>query len=423
MRRQLRVELLRGTAPVAGLVMFGASVWMLVVHPEDWSGRWAGLASYIRVSMLVLAALMVTAGAWQAGRERRRQIEEQLVATARPAWQPLLVAWLAVSIGGTGGLLVAFAGAAVLVGRLATYAGGGWWWTAAVGVLALWTASALGVLVGRLVPLRVVAPIAGLATYLGLAVVAYGPPVGAAWLSPLHSSWGTERLVPDGTHLRQAAWLLALTVTLLAIAARLRWAALASGALAVLAAVPIVTGPGTGHLRADPGAIRPVCTVRGPEVCLALIDSYLLDDIAAVVQPVLRRVEGIPGAPHRAAAESLRPPGQSAIDGGDTVWLNLNGQSTALGGIKRLDWLQSNAVGFAGFYCEFGRYDQRASDALGLARGWLGVESGPDDPAHARLLARLMARPLTEQRAWFAAYLEAAQSCDQDRLIQLGQLS
>ncbi|MEU7172005.1 MULTISPECIES: hypothetical protein [Micromonospora] len=88
---------------------------MLAVHPDDWAGRWAGLANYLRVSMLILCALMIAAGAWQSGRERRRDIDELIASTPRPGWQPLVMAWLAVTVAGVAGLLVAFAGAAVLI--------------------------------------------------------------------------------------------------------------------------------------------------------------------------------------------------------------------------------------------------------------------------------------------------------------------
>ncbi|MEV0729536.1 hypothetical protein [Polymorphospora sp. NPDC050346] len=418
MRRQLRVELLRGTAPAAALVMFGASVWMFAVHQDDWAGRWAGLASWVRQSMLILVALMVAAGAWQAGRERRRQIGDLLASTARPAWQPMLVGWLAVSLAGTAGLLAALAGAAVLVGRLATYVGGDWWWTLAVGVLALWTASALGVLVGRLVPLRVAAPIAGLAAYVGLGIATYLPVGAGAWLTPGLPYGGVERLVPDGTHLRQTAWFVALTALLLAVAARRIWVALVCGALAAASVVPIVTGPLPRHFRTDLAAVEPVCTVEGPQVCVARINAYLLDDVAAVVQPVLRRVDGIPGAPWRAADAVTAPPGHSTVDDDGTIWVGLDGQSKAFGGLERLDWLRASTDGFLSFYCGDGPHDQGVYDATMLARSWLHQEPPYGDVP----IDRLLARPMPQQRAWFAEYLAASRVCDLTRLSELARV-
>nr|WP_232236759.1 hypothetical protein [Micromonospora globosa] len=416
------MELRRGTAPFAAVAMFGAGVWMLAVHPDDWGGRWAGLANYLRVSLLILCAVMIAAGAWQSGRERRRDIDDLIASTPRPGWQPLVVAWLAVTLAGAAGVLVAFAGAAVLVARVATYAGGGWWWTLAVGVLALAAAGAVGVLVGRLVPLRVAAPIAGLATYLGLAIVVYWDGTPAAWLSPVYGGWAVYSLVPGRVTVLQAAWLVALTVLLLAAAARQRRAALLAGGLAVAAAVPITTGPGTHRLPANPAAVELVCTSSGPQVCLSRINAFLIDDVTAVVQPILARLDGIPGAPRRAVDQAAQPDGQSVEQNDDTVWLNLGSQSTALGGLTSPEHLRADFRQVTRARCEdpsgVRRIDQRVYRTDTLATDWMLDEAAtPDDVS----LTRLRALPEPAQRAWFATYLDAADRCDAQALIRLGQ--
>ncbi|MEE6260619.1 hypothetical protein [Plantactinospora sonchi] len=438
----LRVELRRGTAPAAALTMFGVGVWVLAAHPEDWGGRWSGLASYLRVSTLVFCALMVAAGAWQAGRDRRRRMGEVLASTPRPAWQPLVAAWLAVSLAGTAGLLLAFACAAVLVGRVATYVGADWWWTIVVGVLALWAATALGVLTGRTVTLRVAAPIAGLLTYVGLAIPGYLEGSGWGWLSPLHDNLLAGLRLPEGLHLLQAAWFVALTGTLLALAARMRTAALVCGVLAVAVAVPLGTGPGRHRLPVEPGAAEPVCTTTGPEVCVARMNAFLLDEVALIAQPVLLRLTGIPGAPARAADEFTQPadavPGR-VVDPADeprwlrdgTLWLSLDGQPTAFGtGLAKPEWLRSQFSQLVYPHCDYrqGDPDQRIYRALGVADDWLfGAEAPPEgaaplpDDIQAGSLARLRALPMDRQRAWFGAYLAAAGHCDQPRLIALGE--
>ena len=374
MRRVLRVELRRGTAPLAAAAMFGAGVWMLAVHPDDWAGRWAGLANYLRVSLLILCALMIAAGAWQSGRERRRDIDELIASTPRPGWQPLAVSWLAVTVAGVAGLLVAFAGAGVLIARVATFAGGGWWWTLTVGFLALAAAAAVGVLVGRLVPLRVAAPVAGLATYLGLAVVTYWDGASAAWLSPVYGGWAVYSRVPDRVTALQAAWLVALTVLLLALAPPQRRAPLLAGGLAVAVAVPIITGPGTYRLPADPAAVELVCTSSGPQVCLSRINAFLIDDVTKVAQPILRRLDGIPGAPRRAADQAAQPTGQPIERDDGTVWLNLDYQSTALGGLASRKSLRADFRQVTRARCEdpsgTRRIDQRVcADRIGYSCG------------------------------------------------------
>lgn len=415
MTRVLRIEFRSGTAPVAALVMFGTGVWMLAIHPDAWSGRWAGLGSYTRQAQLILCALMVAAGAWQAGRERRRHIEELLGSMARPAWQPLLTAWLAVSLGGTAGYLATVTGAALLVGRVATYTGGLWWWALAVGVLALWAASALGVLVGRHVPLRVIAPIAGLTTFVGLGIASYRD-IGAVWLSPVYT-WGPERLVPGGMHALQAGWFLALTATLLTLVARLHWAALVSVVTAVAFAVPIVTGPGTQRLRTDPGAVELVCTEGGPQVCVARINAFMLDDVASLVQPYLRRLEDVPGAPTRVVDDVARPPREIAGPSDDTLWISLTDQATPVGGLAHGDQLRSEFRQIVYPTCERGpeSLDERVIAVGHLAMAWLVDEP----PSYEVPIDRLRALPIDEQRTWFARYLVAAQECDDEGLIRL----
>ncbi|ROT31431.1 ABC transporter permease [Micromonospora sp. HM5-17] len=430
----LRVELRRGTAATTFPVMVGAGVWVLAVHPEDWGGRWSALASYLRMSMLVLCALMVAAGAWQAGRERRRRMDELLGSTPRPAWQPLVVAWLAVSLAGTAGLLLAFGGAAVLVARVATFADSGWWWTVAVGVLGLWAATALGVLVGRTVPLRVAAPVAGLVTYVGLAIPGYLRGSGWNWLSPMHDNLLAGRRLPEHLHLLQAGWFVALTGVLLALAARRRLAALLCAALAVAVALPIGTGPGPDRLRADPGAVEPVCTRTGPEVCVARINGFLLDDVAALVQPVLHRLAGVPGAPTRAADDLTQPDGATDPVADGTIWLNLQNQATATGeGVANSDWLRAAFHSLVFPLCLYrrGEPDQRVDQVTWVAGEWLLTEWPPtasegrpllaQQRTQETLLERLRALPEAEQRDWFGRFLAAAHRCDEQRLIGLGE--
>ncbi|WP_327038312.1 hypothetical protein [Micromonospora maris] len=420
MRRILRTELRRGTAPWAAAAMCGAGVWMLAVHPDHWGGRWAGLVNYLRTSMLILCALMVAAGVWQAGRERRRGIDEMVTSTPRPGWQPILVAWLAVTLAGTVGVLVAFAGAAVLVARVATYAGDGWWWTLLVGVLALGTATAGGMCVGRLVPLRLAAPVAGLAAYLGMAILTYWDTKGAAWLSPVQDGQAAYQVVPGRVVAWQVGWLLALTVVLLALAAR-RWLAAAlAGVLAMGVAVPIVTGPGPYRLPVDPEAVALVCTETGPPVCVARIHAFLLDEVAPVVQPVLARIEGIPGAPHRAVDDAARPVDQPQLPGDGTIWLHLDQQPTVRGGLAKQDWLETDLRAVTGLNCTYDDHDREAERAYltgGLAHAWLfELPASPEVPVD-----RLYALPMPAQRAWFADYLRAAAACDLPALTRLRQ--
>lgn len=421
MRRALWVELRRGTAPVAALAMFGAGVWVLAVHPDDWGGRWVGLADYLLVALLVLCPLMVCAGAWQAGRERRRDIGELVAATPRPGWHSLVAAWLAVTLAGIAGLMVAFGGAAVLVARVATYDGGAWWQRASVGVLALAAATAGGVLVGRRVRLRVAAPIAGLATYVGLTILTYwNAPL--ARLSPADTVGSVYSLVPGWVTGLQATWLVALTVLLLAVAVR-RWrVALLAGVVAIAAAVPINTAPSWYRAPADSAAVELVCTSGGPEVCLTRVNAFLLDEVAAVAQPILARLDGIPGAPRRAVDQAVRPPGDSVPEDADTVWLYLDFQATAFGGLVKAEDLRTAFRQENGWECSYSlgtdEFDQRIHQVDDIATDWL-LDGSVLWAAGAS--AGLRELPPSAQRAWYADYLDAVGRCDLPALVRLAE--
>ncbi|MFW5899176.1 MAG: hypothetical protein ACOCUN_01765, partial [Jiangellaceae bacterium] len=177
----MRTELLRGTALTAAATMAVAGPVMLFNDSEEWAARWAPLAEYVRVLLIVLVPVAVAAGAWQAGRERRRRTGEQLATSPRPDWQPVLVAWGSVTLGTWAGLLLTWLTGATLVGPVATYAGRGWWWTLAVAYVAVAAGTALGVAAGRLIPGRLVAPLAGVLAYVGLGTLTYAD-TGGGWL-------------------------------------------------------------------------------------------------------------------------------------------------------------------------------------------------------------------------------------------------
>ena len=414
MIRPLRTELRRSAAPLASIAMFVAGAWTLAVHTDAWSGRWAGLAAHVRTSLVVLCGVMVAASAWQAGRERRRGMAEMLGSTPRPPWQPLLVSWFAVSLGGVVGYLIAVGIAAVFVGPVATYAGGDWPWVLAVGIEALWAASAFGFLAGRVIPLRVVAPVAGLASYLAFFAFTPDQNSGANWLSPAFFGWGNGRLLPEWTSLWQAGWLLALTATLLAAAARLRWTTAVSAMVAIAVAMGVAASPGISDLPVDAAAAKLVCTADG-RICVARVNAFLLDDVVDVAGPLMNRMDGIPGAPAR-AIDALGHESAPRPADGDIVWLNLAFQATPSGGLVNTQWVLDDFRQM--LWCATpGPLDQRRSEVANLAWSWLvDKQEFADVP-----LDRLKALPIEAQRSWFGEYLAAVGACDDDRLRQLGE--
>jgi hypothetical protein len=397
MTRILCIELRRGSALVTALVTAVAAAWFLVTETAQWAGRWTMLTQHFRVALMLLGPLVVAAGAWQAGRDHRNRTGELLRSTARPGWHPLVVAWAAVALGGTLGVLVPYGIAGIVVGRVASYAGGGWWWTAGVGVLALWTLTALGVAVGRLAPFPLVAPIAAVVA-LGLlgTIVAETEPGNRAALSPVSEFLGETAGWPGWYHAWQAGWLLAIAAALLALAAGQWRGALPPALLAAgLAVVPVLAGPAFGRPRPDPGAAALVCTRSGPAVCLTRVNAYLLDPVAVAVQPMLTRLAGIPGAPVRAvdsaASDGRRSP--------DALYLSLTDASTVDGHLMNAYRVDSNITSIL--------YPSSCLPGDAVVRRayeWVMGEAKSD---------------AAEERAWFGAYLAAMRSCDPEALKRL----
>jgi hypothetical protein len=336
-RRVLRTELLRGTAPYAALAFAACGAALLYNETEEWAGRWASLAQYIRVTLIVLVPLAVAAGAWQAGRERRRRIDELLGSTARPRWRRIVLAWAAVTIGVSAGVFAVWLSGAVLVAPVATYFGRDWWWTLAIAFLGLASGSAIGVAVGRVIPGRVVAPIAGVFTYVVLGYTSYDNNRGATWLTPSMGYAGDGGLyLPISFHALQALWLAALTGTVLVlVSAQQKLWALVPAVMALAAAIPIASGSGYDRWISDPNARELICTEEGPEVCTTRVNSFLLDDLAQPVQEALGRWQGVPGGFSRVIDSAWRGEGVSVPPVPDgTALLYLHDVITPTGGLK-----------------------------------------------------------------------------------------
>ncbi|MFC7531410.1 hypothetical protein [Actinoplanes sp. GCM10030250] len=421
-RRLLKTEMRRGTPPLTALLTATAMIWMLVVHPDDWVAKWGGLSAYLRVSLLILCPLLVAAGAWQAGRERRAQLEELLSTSPRPTWQPLLAASAAVTLGGLAGLVPPLAVAAMLVGLRSSYPGTGWWWTMLVGFIALVTASALGVLIGRLAPLRVVAPIAGLVVYLGLAVPIYLHESPWTRLSPVIGYAWAEDVWPVRFHAWQAGWLMTIAALLFLLAARHWWAAAVPAVLAAaLLVVPARAGANFGEPGADPGATALACIDR---VCVAQVNAFLLDDVAKVLGPGLDRLAEVPGGPVRAVDELAR---ERDDDRTDVLWFSLLDQAKLTGGVAREDWLVSNLGSpfttvdcwpDAGITADIPPSSPTDISA-GIPAGVQDTVFAAEQWARGEPPAEVAALSENEQRKWVGAVLAATRACDQAALARL----
>jgi hypothetical protein len=444
--RVLRTEVLRGMAPVTVAAFAAVSAAMLMNETEDWAGRWLPFAEYVRVTLIVLVPLAVAAGAWRAGREHRRRTADQLVASARPRWQPGVMAWAAVTIGMIAGSALAWGAAAAFTASVASHHNSGWLLTLAVAVAGIAAASALGLVVGRLVRNRLVAPVAGVLTYVGLGIVTYDDRWRGVMLAPSlgNAGPGTSSLA-TGLQLGQLGWLAALAATLLVLAtARRWWLAALPGAIAVTAAVAVAAWPLDERRVPDAAASELVCTTDGgPEVCLARVNAFLLADAVPAMREQLARWDGVEGGFGRAVdATPWYDTGRAGVPS-DTVIVSVT---------QLISWnarlAETNEYGF-GLADDFGWAPQglvieacdvewpgdEPYDAAMEAAAWwardgelgAGIVFFEDDPEsddktyEPPVVQALLERPEAEQRAWMGRYLAAARECDETALTELAR--
>jgi hypothetical protein len=444
--RATAVELRRGAPPLLAVAVAAAGIGFLFVHPADWSGRWLGLAGYLRTELILLAPLTAAVAAWQGGRERRRGLVELLASTARPGWQPMVWTWAALTSAAVAGYLLAAAVGAVLVAPVASYLGGGWWWLVLGGLPALAMAAAAGLAAGRLIPSRVTGLGLAVVMYAAIGVPTYSNREGIAWLSPmLDGNFNGERPTGPVLTLLQPGWFGCLVVVFLAAAATGHlgrsarpWTPLiavsAAGALAALAASNLVSRPNGSAWAADPKARNLVCTTE-PQVCLGRVDAFLLQDIGPELQTALRRLQGVHGAPVRAVAgyDPAPVPGNSILPLYSpiaTVTGHLHPATDQISDYL-MDVVSSRMVWDVACYERLTEAEQLNPDlSVGaeLATAWT-LDRLPADPigtiqtvVEARTSprwSRLRAMPQAEQQDWMGGYLAARQSCDAIALARL----
>ncbi|MBA2695341.1 MAG: hypothetical protein H0U62_05740 [Actinobacteria bacterium] len=433
----LRTELRHGIAPWVLLAVTLTVIALLWLdHSADWGGRWNSLGGFMRELVIVLGPVCVTLGAWQGGRGRRAGVGELLASTRRTVLErqsvEIAALWLVISAG----VLLGWASAAwtiVLVG--------GWGTSAAVwyllglfpAVLAYTTA---GYAIGSLAPWRIVAPVAGAATYVGLGILLWSSdkasvPMGGGWLG------GT-----DGYPFDLDALLLSLGVLLLAAlalwgivsaerrpGASWQWlpvlvaGALGTAVLAPLAVAAADSGsPGLRMAEDTPLA----CTPDEPEVCVLAEDRLLLPETTARARPVLERLQAIPGAP--TVARPMRESRELSVLGVEP------GETTPWGKVDD-EWGGEVHIGLYDVfapdrYCPTGRFDQAPRPVRRAFRGsadllvsWtdpealdhLTLEEWGEEGGNGRvrdLGARFAASTERQRTAYAGAVLAAARECD-----------
>jgi hypothetical protein len=428
----LRIELLRGAAPVAVagvLVGGGVTLYSLAGDWASWPGRWMPFAASVRMSLFVIGAITVACAAWQGGRERRRRIGDQLASTARPQWQPVVVGWAGVTLGATAALMLLVAIGAALVVPVATYSGGGWWWVLAVSVPGLAALAALGFAAGRLVPSRLTAPVVGIGTYL-LMVGAIDTSTlgGVRWLAPVLSQYDAPGYMLSGTlGALQALWFAGLAATaLVVVAARRRRLAFVPAAVAVAAGFALVSEP-VETWQPDPAAAEPVCADDAPNVCVSRLNAFTLDAVATAVQPVMERWDGVPEPRPltddnvmRNVGHAIRgyvePTDDPVLEVQFDAGMTLTGRiAEPYDGMSLFSWWPTvGCVDDSAF--ERHPLVLEVTAAWGSGASWEWLEAD-----RVAALQELESWSDNAQRDWFAAAIEAARTCDEPELERLAE--
>ncbi len=338
--RLLRLELRRSTMllvlPLLAALLAVTELRNDLGHPPLWAVRSIDVQRQLELTGGIVAGV----AAWTAGRDRRRQLTDLVTVAARPRWASQLASWAAVAIWA----LLFYAACVVVVfaatARQATW-GGPIWWLPVVGAVAILAFSAVGFAFGAFFPGRFAAPLATVGAL-------FAPQVGVLALQR-HQAWGRvsparDATVPGtgiffpfhpGLSIVQILFLAGLTVAALGVLARpaaasgrrlrLAGAVLALAGLAaaggglVLAStarltaegviVPALDGPASGRLT----SYRPACDgAAAVPVCLHPAFRFMLPGLAAYLDPALRQVAGLPGAPVRVQLAVAVP---QAMDG------------------------------------------------------------------------------------------------------------
>ncbi|GIF98864.1 hypothetical protein [Catellatospora citrea] len=452
--RLLRLELRRNVM-LWMLPAVLALFWLItyrpaMAHPPLWNIRAMMMQTN---ASAVFVPTVVGAAAWLGSREARNGMTDLLAGTSRPRWARQLAGWAAT----TCWALLAYAGCVAALYTVTAQQGawgGPLWWPVAVGAAGLPAFSALGFAAGALRPSRFTAPLTAVGAFLALELSAqfiHGDD--SAWqISPLVAGpWelGADqgvatfyRYLPD-LPIAQLMFLGGLTAALLGILGlpvgsggrRLRRGAAALTTVGLLAAVAATALAGTGRL--DPHGMiaiptlhrvgndravpyTPVCGTTSIPVCLHPAYSTYLPTVTAALEPVLRELADLPGAPARidqAAAIYRQDPnngviisreGPAAIGTPPTLRVLLPFQSgrsmtaAELGSALRAD----TGRDIVNWVLNIGR-DGVSEAQLAVAEAVLATSTLPAGTPAATAAARFAALPSDRRHAWLTEHIAA----------------
>lgn len=293
------------------LVPFMAAALAWVVYESLPVGIWfwPDTVTGIQYSLILYGPLVGGTSVWAAGREKRRDMNDLLATTSRPAFARDLAQWAAT----TAWYVLAYALVAgtflVLTNRGVTW-GSLEPWPVVVGLVAVVAHSAIGYAAGCLIPGRLVAPFFAIAMYWIQGITVFSQDSSAQFLSPIGQGYGHSVFHegPRNPYAAQSLWLVGLAALALAVVALTRgrtlipWTVLAASttvaasAAVLLLAVPVASPEAQGA----PVPYEPVCKDGRITVCVHPAYERALPETAAAIEEVAKPLSGLPGAPTRA---------------------------------------------------------------------------------------------------------------------------
>ncbi|WP_431878284.1 hypothetical protein [Micromonospora marina] len=437
--RILRIEIRRSSALwlALGAALLGTPLLYLAV--DGWGGRWMLLALWQREYLFILWPMALGLGAWQAGRDRRSRTEELVAATARPRWQRVLPAAVAMALCGAAGYCLMYAGGAAQVAAYASYLPGQSIVIAGVGVLWMVSGVWLGMTVGALAPARLTPPVTAVvgATVALVAITDRGyahVPKAVHLLTPSpFGFWGDFVTVLGRVSVAHTVWLVGLAVSALAgFLCSTRTTRTAAVLPAVAAAVVALAILPAGRQRLpvpDTAAAALVCDSEPePAVCVTRVHAGALTDLRDPARQALATLSAkLPQAPtavHETPESWYEVPPAPQPQDVLLVELELAPWGGAKAGPDELRWRLLDGAGTRPCAYTLGNPDAARANRVArlAAAAWLtdgAPPAGPDRDAALQTWQALGALPAAEQRDRVAALRKAALACTEVNLLDI----
>lgn len=312
MINQIAIHIWRGEASKVAAIM-GVLGVVIVLTASSANSRWLGWWAQTSMQpqlygVIVYGSVMTAAAVWQAQRAVRRRTTAWEAVTPGGGLPALLVLWLAAAVPAMVGYLLVIIAALIRTATIsATFEPV--WSLLGLGAAGLLGQTALGTAVGTFFRPRVIAPLAGLGSYVVIVVQTFaGPRSVLVTLVPVvDERWDPEFTAREKPLVTAAAWFVLAGVLPLVLAARRRGlgagphsATVAGVSVATaLALAAVVTIPRPADLSSPWARLRPqpasaACTGgTTPRVCFWPADAHLVPVAEQAIDRVATALHGL----------------------------------------------------------------------------------------------------------------------------------